>query len=128
MSTVSRTVNNYRQLNTVPALTGVVFSIAAAVQYLGAEMSIEYPSAYTFPGEHAMLVGLLCLLLAFASSDTKDWRYYDQWEQAAVAIAVVGSVLVQYVPEVNDLLVNNQPVSGVVMFVASLAAWAILAR
>lgn len=118
---------DYTQLNTIPAVSGILFAVSSGVQFLGASITLQYP-AYTFPSEHAMLVSLGALLVAFASSDTKDWRYYDQWEQVLVALAVVLMIGAEYLTEISTLISNNNPTAGVLAFLITVAAWGVLAR
>lgn len=120
----------YRDLNTIPALFGILFAVAAAVQFLGATISIA-PTAdlsYTLEGMHAIGLSGVSLLVAFASSDTKDWQHYEPWEQGTVLIAVVAIVGAEYVTEISDFLVNNQPYTGVAFFAVGMMAWGILSR
>lgn len=123
-------LSNYTQLNTIPALTGILFATGAAVQFLGASITIA-PAAdmsYTFEASHALLVSLVTLVIAFASSDTKDWRYYETYEQATVGVAALFMVGAEYLVEISDLITNNEPTMGIVAFVVSMAAWGVLAR
>jgi len=121
-------MENYTQLNTIPALAGVLFMISSAVQFLGMSISIAQPISYTFPSEHAMVVSLLVLIVAFAASDTRSYEFYETWEQLTVVIAVAGMISVEYVSEVATILTNNPTWGGTAMFVVSVAAWAILSR
>lgn len=121
------TMQDYSQLNTVPALSGILFAISAAVQFLGATVSLKIPS-YMFNPGHALFVSMGVLILAFASSDTKDWRYYETWEQVTVAVAVVTMVGAEYITTISDFIATNDPVIPIAAFILSLAAWSVLAR
>lgn len=123
----SSALKPYTQLNTIPALVGIVFAVAAGVQFLDVTLTVGLLS-WTFQASHAMFIGMGALVVAFASSDTKDWKHYDTWEQAVVALAVVLMVSGEYISEVATLLSNNQPVAGIVAFALSMAAWGVLAR
>lgn len=123
----NNTVRSYSQLNTIPALSGILFAVSAAIQFLGAEISLAIPS-YTFDPNHALLVSLAVLVIAFASSETKDWRYYETWEQVTVGIAVVVMIGAEYTTTVAEFLTNNDPVAGMAAFLISMAAWSVLAR
>lgn len=118
---------DYTQLNTIPAMSGILFALAAAVQFLDATFSLGIIT-YTFDPAHALLVSLGVLVVAFASSDTNDWRMYETYEQALVGLAVLLMVGAEYVTEVNDLLVNNSPTAGIIAFFVSMGAWGVLAR
>lgn len=128
MATNTKSVlSDYTQLNTIPALSGVLFAVASAVQFLGASISLATPQ-YTFDPAHALLTSLVVLVVAFASSDTKDWRRYETYEQGIVAVAVVTMVGSEYITEISDLIANNSPTAGILAFMISMAAWGVLAR
>ena len=127
-SSLNNRLRSYSQLNTIPAVLGILFAISAGVQFLGAQISIAVPMTYSFDPAHAMLVSLGVLVLAFASSETKDWRYYDAWEQVTVGLAVVVMVGQEYITEISEFIASNDPVTGVAAFVLSMAAWGVLAR
>jgi hypothetical protein len=75
-----------------------------------------------------MIVSLMALVIAFASSDTKDWRYYETWEQGVVAVAVFLMVGMEYLTEVQNLVTSNDPVGPLIAFGLAMAAWGVLAR
>ena len=119
-------LDDYTQLNTLPAVTGVLFAVASSVQFLGAQISLATPS-YTFDPAHAMLVSVLMLVLAFASSETKDWRHYDPMEQGVVGAAAIAIVGGEYVTEINDLVMTSTA-TQVGAFALSMVAWGVLSR
>lgn len=124
----SQLAGNYMEINTVSALLGIVFAISAAVQYLGATISIEHPMSYSYPTEHALLVSFVVLLLAFATSETRSWDYYEGWEKLVVGVTVVGMIAAEYIAEVGTIVTNNQPWAGTIMFALGVVAWGILSR
>jgi hypothetical protein len=121
-------LSNYRDLNTIPALMGVLFAVASAVQFLGATISVTIPYTYTLSGVHAMVLSLVVLVVAFAASDTRSWEYYEGWEQAMVGIAVLVIVGNEYIAEITNLVANNNPAAGTIAFIITMAAWGILSR
>lgn len=121
-------VENYTQLNTIPALVGILFAVSSGVQFLGMTISIQHPIAYSFPSEHAMIVSLLALIVAFAASDTRSYEFYETWEQLTVVVAVAAMISSQYIAEVQTIVANNQPWTGTALFAVSVVAWAILSR
>lgn len=127
MATSNSFLRDYSQLNTIPALSGVAFALASAVQFLGGTFALTTPT-YTFDPGHAMIVSLMALVIAFASSDTKDWRYYETWEQGIVAVAVFLMVGMEYLTQVQNLVTSNDPVGPLIAFGLAMAAWGVLAR
>lgn len=127
MAYSNTTISDYTQLNTAPALSGIAFAVAAAVQFLDTTITIGLFD-YTFDPAHAMVVSLIVLVIAFASSDTNDWRQYESWEQGLVAVAVFVMVGAEYLVEVSDALANNEPHMGLGAFLVSMAAWGVLSR
>ena len=118
---------DYTQLNTIPAVAGIAFAVSSAVQFLDASISIGAVD-WTFEPAIAMVVSLGALIVAFASSDTRDWRHYDQWEQAVVAVGAALIPATEYVVEVSDFIAQNDPVAGLGAFLLSFAAWGVLAQ
>lgn len=114
-------------VSTIPALAGFVYGLAAAVQFLDAEISIGVLD-YTFAPAHALIVSLLALVVVFASSDTRNWGRYDGWEQAVVAVAIGVMLAHQYFPLVTIAIENNQPHLGIAAFLSGMFAWVVLSR
>ena len=114
-------------VTTVPAIAGLLFSAAAAVQFLQAEVSLGLLNWSLEPGI-ALLVSLSSLVVAFASSRTRDWRLYSTSEQSIIALAILIMVSHQFSPTVALAVQNNQPFSGVLAFSMGIVSWGILAR
>lgn len=125
---MSGVLNDYKNLNTIPALLSIVFAVASLYQFGGiSEVHIAWFD-YALSTHHAMLVSLGVLVVAFASSETKEFRNYEDWEKALIAAGPLLIVSHQYVDYVNDLIVNNEPTAGVLAFLIAVAAWGVAVR
>lgn len=118
---------DYTELNTIPAIMGILFATASGVMFLDATVTLGVID-YTFSASHSLLVGMFAMIVAFASSETNDWRHYESYEQGIVVVATVLMVGSEYVVEISDMIANNSPVAGVIAFAVSVAAWGVLAR
>jgi len=114
-------------IKTVPALAGLIYAAAAAVQFLDATIALGVLD-WQFQTDHAMLVSLAALVVAFASSETKNWSNYDAWEQAIIGLAILIMVSHQFVSPVTTGIANNQPLTGAFAFMSGMVAWGVLAR
>jgi hypothetical protein len=72
-----------------------------------------------------MLVSLGTYVLAFASSDTKQFDNYEDWEKVIIASGPVVILANEYVGFINDMIVSNEPLGGVVAFLITLSAWGV---
>lgn len=114
-------------VDTVPAVAGVVFSMAAAVQFLDATIKFgAYGLELTLT--HSYVISLAALVVVFASSRTKDWEYYESWEQVLVAVTIAIMTGHQFVPQIRSVVSNQNPVAGSAIFAAGLLTWGVLAR
>jgi hypothetical protein len=121
-------MDDYRNLRTVPALFSIVFALASLYQFGGiATVEIVWVD-YTLTTQHAMFASLGAYAIAFASSETKEFRNYRDWEQVAIAAGPALIIAHQYVPQVGDLVANNQPLMGVVGFLLVLTSWGVAVR
>lgn len=123
----SSLAKQYSQLNTVPAMVGIAFAAASSVQFLDATLTFGLLN-YTFEANHAMVVSLVALIVAFAASDTKSFEHYSREEQGVVALGALLIVGNEYVTQISDFIVQNEPVAGVAAFGITVAAWGVLAR
>jgi len=121
-------VSDYANLRTVPALLGIVFALASLYQFGGiATVELTWIS-YTLTTQHAMIVSLATFVVAFASSETKSFDYYEDWEKVVIAAGPALILGHQYVQFVTDAIANNSPTGGILAFIISLAAWGVAVR
>ena len=116
-----------RLIETVPAVAGLIFSLATAVQFLDTQVIVGAVD-YQFSPEHSFVVSLAALVVVFASSKTKNWEYYESWEQVLVGLTILIMTLHQFVPVVERTVSRQNPLAGSVVFVLGVAAWGVLAR
>ncbi|WP_336327881.1 hypothetical protein [Halovenus sp. HT40] len=116
-----------RLVETVPAVAGVVFSIASAVQFLDGTFTLG-ALGYQFSPAHSYVVSLIALIVVFASSRTKDWEYYESWEQVLVGVTILIMTAHQFIPTVARTVSNQNPLAGSVAFGLGLLSWGVLAR
>ena len=133
-------LNDYKQLNTIPASVSMAFLLLSAVQF-GALPQIELlwfdfvvPNAWTLPGSIAVI------FLALFSSETKDINRYSQPEQIAIGGMLTMVLGWQLLPPdlwathlpllgqaVHDLLMAiGSPLAGIISMAVATTGWAVL--
>jgi len=133
-------LDDYKQLNTIPASVSMAFLLLSAVQF-GALPPIELvwfdftiPTAWTLPGSIAVI------FLALFSSETKDINRYSQAEQVAIGGMLTMVLGWQLLPPdlwathlpllgqaVHDLLMAiGSPLAGMISMAVAMTGWAVL--
>lgn len=120
-------MDEYIDLNTVPALVGIAFAVSSAVQFELASVTVDVLD-YTPAGVDLVLLSMAALAIAFASSETKDFRYYSDQEKLAIAIGPVLIIGQHYVTEIADIIANNDPAGGVIAFALAMLSWGVVSR
>lgn len=119
-------VSDYAKLKTIPALLSVVFIAATLYQFGGiAEIQITWVD-YTLTTYHAMLISLGAYVVAFASSETKEFQNYEDWEKAAIAAGPILIIGHQHVTFISELVTGTG--AEVIAFFACVAAWGVAVR
>ena len=116
-----------RLIETVPAVAGLIFTLAAAVQFLDTELYIGVLELEILTS-HAFVVSLAALVVVFASSRTKNWEYYETWEQVFVGTTLLIMTAHQFLPTVESVVSNQNPLAGGTIFLMGLITWGVLAR
>jgi len=119
-------VSDYMNVRTLPATLSVAFILASLYQF-GGITTVELPwISYTLTTQHGLMVSLGAFAAAFASSETKEFQYYEDWEKVAIA-AGPGVILgQQYVTEVNDFLVSlGDPLGMQLAFLTTVVSWGV---
>ncbi|MDB9250038.1 hypothetical protein PN419_13695 [Halorubrum ezzemoulense] len=127
-NSMSNVVEDYTQLNTIPALLSVAFVMAGLYQFGGiSDVTLTWIN-YTLTAQHATFASLGVYVVAFASSETKEFRYYEDWEQAMIAAGPLLIVGYQYVPQVADIVNTSSNLGPIVAFLVTVGAWGVAVR
>ena len=121
-------LSDYTHLRTLPALLSVVFILAGLYQFGGiSEVNLTWID-YMLTAEHATFISLAAYAIAFASSETKQFESYEQWEQVAIALGPIIIAGYQYVPQLADLINTSSNLGPIVAFLATVVAWGVAVR
>jgi uncharacterized membrane protein YbhN (UPF0104 family) len=120
---------DYANLRTLPAVLSVAFIGASLYQFGGiSEIQLVWLD-YTLTTEHSVLVSLVTFLVAFASSETRQFENYEMWEMVVIAAGPVVILGEQYLTEVTDLLMEiGDPLGFQVAFFLTLLSWGVAVR
>lgn len=122
-------VNDYKNLRTIPALLGIFFAVASMYQFGGlASFEILWGIDYTLTTQHAMFASLGTYAIAFASSETKRFEHYEDWEKAVIAAGPSLLVLHQYSTWVGDQFAAHSPTLSIIGFAVAIASWGVAVR
>ena len=116
-----------RIVETVPAVAGVIFSIATAQQFLDGTFKLG-AFDYTMAPEHSFAISLAALIVVFASSKTKNWEYYESWEQVLVGVTILTITAHQFYEPFASAISNQNPYAGTFVFALGLICWGVLQR
>lgn len=121
---LSGMASDYLNVRTVPATLSVLFIIAGLYQF-GGISQVTFPWInYTIQQSHAVLISLGALVIAFMSSDTRDFQRYEMWEQVIIGagpIVILGYEYVQFVTDfINGL---GDPLGMQLAFLVTVLAW-----
>jgi hypothetical protein len=121
-------VQDYTQLRTLPALLSVAFVLSSLYSFGGiSQFSLDWVG-YEIQKSDATHVSLIVLLVAFASSETRDYTEYQLWEQVAIAASPVIIMTHQYLTTVEQFINSNQPEAGLIAFGITLFSWGVAVR
>ena len=127
-SSVSGLVSDYSHLRTLPALLSVVFALASLYQFGGiSEVHLVWAD-YSLTTQHAMITSVGVYALAFASSETKQFDSYEDWEKIAIVLGPLIIVGYQYVQPVADVINTSSNLGPIVAFLAPVVAWGVAVR
>ena len=121
-------MSDYAHLRTIPAMLGIVFALSSLYQFGGiATVELTWLD-YTLTAQHSMLVSLGTMLVAFASSETRDFDMYEDWEMIGIAAAPVLIIGTQYVTEIEDIVLNSGDMVAMAAFLVTVGSWGIAVR
>jgi len=125
-SSLSGAVSNYSNIRTIPAMVSAAF-IALSLYQFGAidPISFNWGIGYTFAPSHGAFGSLGAYLIAFMSSETKDFQYYDDWEKVVIFLGPVLSFGWHYIPTVSEWMLK---LGAQVAFIGVLLSWVVIVR
>lgn len=128
-NSMSGLLDDYTQLNTIPALLSVLFVVAGLYQFGGiSDVTLTWLD-YTLTTQHATFASIGTYAVAFASSETKEFKMYEDWEQVMIAAGPLLIVGYQYIPQVADIVnTTGSNLGPIVAFLVTVAAWGVAVR
>ncbi len=119
-------VSDYMNIRSLPAMLSVAF-VAASLYQFGGVTTVELPwLSYTLTTQHSLLISLGAFAAAFASSETKQFEYYEDWEKIAIALGPAVILGNEYLPAVNDFLTSlGDPLGMQLAFLATVVSWGV---
>ena len=122
-------LSDYANIRTIPAVLSVGFVVASLYQFGGiTEVTLPWLD-YTLTTGHATVVSLSAFAFAFASSETRQFENYEDWEQVAIAAGPIVILGNQYVAEINDFLVGlGDPLGLQLAFLVTVISWGVTVR
>jgi hypothetical protein len=122
-------LGDYAQIRVVPALASVLFIAASALQFGAIEPITVTWLDFTLDTSYSMVVSLGVFALAFASSETKSFEHYDQWEQIVIGLGPALILGHEFVPALSDFIASiGDPTGYAIAFVVTMASWAVAVR
>lgn len=125
----SEVLSDYSHLRTLPAMLSVAFVLASLYQFGGiSEVHLSWLD-YTLSTQHSVVVSLGAYVVAFMSSETKQFENYDTWERALIAVAPIVILGYEFTQVVTDLLVQlGDPLGYQIAFMITVVSWAVAVR
>ncbi|AHF22113.1 gp3 [Haloarcula hispanica pleomorphic virus 2] len=123
-------LGDYANLRTLPAMLSVVFVIGGLYQFGGiSDVTITWLSSYTLTGQHAVVASMGTFLAAFASSETRSFDRYEDWEKVMIAAGPLLILGEQYTTEVSDFLIGlGDPLGMQIAFLVTVVSWGVAVR
>jgi hypothetical protein len=126
---ISDALSDYTNIRTIPAILSVAFIVASLYQFQGISQVMLPWFDYTLTGNHATLVSLGSFAVAFASSETRQFENYEDWEQAAILLGPVVILGYQYVNSIKDIILGlGDPIGLQIAFAATIVSWGVAVR
>lgn len=90
-------VGEYMQLKSIPSFLSATFLVLTFHTFGGVDpLHVNWGIDYTLTAEHALYGSLVTYLVAFASSETKEFSRYDDVEKALIAAGPAVLVIHEY--------------------------------
>lgn len=120
-------LGDYANLRTLPAILSVAFIAASLYQFGGvSNITLVWLGDYALTAEHSVWTSVGVFAIAFASSETRQFEAYEDWEKVAIGAGPAVILGQQYVPQVNDLLLGfGDPLGHQIAFFITIVSWGV---
>ena len=118
-------VSSFQKLNIVTSAALMVFAVLGLIMTGLAGQLIDLLETHQYL---PMAASFGVMMVIFASSGTRDVRYYHPVEAAIVTVCVVFMVAYGALVEVQDVIIQYEPWSSILVLVLMMVTGAILAR
>lgn len=119
---------NYSHLRTLPALLSIIFA-GMSLYLFGGISEIHIPwFGYTLTTQHALLGSLGIYVIAFASSETKAFAAYEDWEKVMIGVPPVVMLAHQFTNFVPNQMATYDPWLAIGFFLMSVVGWSVAVR
>lgn len=123
-------MGDYLNARNIPMILSGAFLLASLYQFGGVgTITLNWLGNYTLTADHAIMVSLGAWAFAFASSETKELQYYEDWEKVAIALGPT-VILGEYLStEMTDFLLSiGDPLGMQLAFFAAMVSWGVAVR
>lgn len=127
-SSVKGALGDYASLRTIPALLSVLFALSTMYQFGGLSQPSFQWLGYQMTGAHAMLISLGSYIVAFASSETKEFKNYATGERVLIALSMVIVFGQQQIVTISEMMAAHQPAAGMVAYLLVMLGWVVAIR
>lgn len=139
-NSITSVAKDYGQVRTVPAAVSGSFLVSALYGFEAiTPITFRWIGVTMQPG-HVLPVSAICILVAFASSETRNFMEYASIEQALIVMMIVITVGWQWTPPswwaatipwlgpvIRDLLLSiGYPAASIISTVISAVGWVVL--
>jgi len=127
---LSSAMSDYSNIRTIPAMVSAAFIALSLYQFSAIDpISFNWGLNYTFAASHGALGSLGAYLIAFMSSETKDFQYYDDWEKVVIFLGPALTFGWHYVDQVQTWMLElGDPLGAQLAFVLVMLSWVVIVR
>lgn len=122
---VTKRVDDYSNLRTLPAALGGFFGLASLVQFGGVDPMTFHWAEYTLTQADAMWISIASLMAAFLSSETTDFKEYATWEQGVMGGGLLTILAYSNVGFVEELFLAFGEGGQMIAFLLAFSAWGV---
>lgn len=126
----TKTFDDVVTLRQLPPLIGMLFGVLSAWTFGGlvGPITVGWGVDYTLTTNHAIVGSLVAFVLAFASSQTREWKNYAGWEKVVIGAGVALIPAYPHWAWLQDQFAVYDPLASVLGFVLTVIAFGLATR